>query len=170
MKATNVTEAKIKLQVFKGDEPMKNDQGATDLGELVMTLTIEEGIDLAAMSAELVLQDSAGVLDRLSGAEMWYIEIEARDSRNGYYFTAYNIESRSRNNQSEGYIVQLVSTEFILNEAKSLFGSSEILFKNGKKAHEIVESILRGNVTGEKMTEKNLHAEETQNDLNFICT
>tara|TARA_Y100000004_G_scaffold46895_1_gene51572 strand:- start:3616 stop:5019 length:1404 start_codon:yes stop_codon:yes gene_type:complete len=170
MKATNVTEAKIKLQVFKGDEPMKNDQGATDLGNLVMTLTVEEGIDLAAISAELVLQDSAGVLDRLSGAEEWYIEIEARDSRNGYYFTAYNIESRSRNNQSEGYIVQLVSREFIINEAKALFGSSEVIFKQGKKAHEIVESILRGNATGGQMTGKNLHVEETQNDLNFVCT
>lgn len=169
MKAATVTQAKISVQIIRDGKVVENEDGSSDLGELVMAFSIEEGIDLCAMTAELVLQDAAGVIDTLTGAETWKIKLEGRDSTNGYIFQAYNIESRSRQGSAEGYIVQLVSYEFILNEAKILFGHTDVLFNKKTRAHEMVEEILTGQVTGGPMTAKKVFAEETQNELPFIC-
>lgn len=154
MKAATVTQAKISVQIIRDGKVVENEDGSSDLGELVMAFSIEEGIDLCAMTAELVLQDAAGVIDTLTGAETWKIKLEGRDSTNGYIFQAYNIESRSRQGSAEGYIVQLVSYEFILNEAKILFGHTDVLFNKKTRAHEMVEEILTGQVTGGPMTAK----------------
>ena len=169
MKTSTVTQASINVEIYKDGKVMENKEGVSDIGDLVMSFSVEEGIDLAAMTAELVLQDAAGVIDRLSGAETWKIKLKARDSNNIYTFQAYNIEARSRQGSAEGYIVQLVSYEFILNEAKLLFGHTDVLFNKKTKANEMVEEILTGQVTGGPMTKKKLYAEETQNELPFIC-
>ena len=169
MKTSTVTQASINVEIYKDGKVMENNEGISDIGDLVMSFSVEEGIDLAAMTAELVLQDAAGVIDRLSGAETWKIKLKARDSQNVYTFQAYNIEARSRQGSAEGYIINLVSYEFILNEAKLLFGHTDVLFDKKTRAHEIVEEILTGQVTGSTMTQKKLFAEETQNELPFIC-
>ena len=168
-KSGTVTQASIVVEIYKDGTVMENDQGVSDIGDFVMSFSVEEGIDLCALTAELILQDAAGVIDNLSGAEEWRIKLDARDSKNAYRFQAYNIEARSRQGSAEGYIIQLVSYEFLLNEAKLLFGHTDVLFNKKTRAHEMVEEILTGQVTGGPMTAKNLFAEETQNELPFIC-
>ena len=141
-KSGTVTQASIVVEIYKDGTVMENDQGVSDIGDFVMSFSVEEGIDLCALTAELILQDAAGVIDNLSGAEEWRIKLDARDSKNAYRFQAYNIEARSRQGSAEGYIIQLVSYEFLLNEAKLLFGHTDVLFNKKTRAHEMVEEIL----------------------------
>ena len=170
------TQTKVGLKIIKDDNSVwTNPDGLSDLGEFVVAVTIEEGIDSPAISAELILTDGAGLVNKLTGSETWRITIETgaknteESSKNIYNFRAYNIDSRARHNQKEVYNIQMISYEFLLNEAYSLFGSADTIFKKGTKSNEIVEDILRGNVTGNPMTEKKLFAEETQNDQKFVC-
>ena len=175
IKRTNTTDSKITVKIYKNGNVWENSDGVSDLGEFVMAFTVEEAIDSPTIVGELVLQDSAGLANRLTGSERWQISIETgtrstvESSGSSYNLRAYNIDSRSRQGSAEGYIIQLVSYEFMINESLSLFGSSEVIFTDGLKANEIVESILRGNATGSAMTQKRLFAEETQNDQKFIA-
>jgi hypothetical protein len=175
IKRTNTTDSKITVKIYKNGNVWENSDGVSDLGEFVMAFTIEEAIDSPTIVGELILQDAAGLANRLTGSERWQITIDtgarstAESSQTTYNLRAYNIESRARQGSSEAYIIQLVSYEFLINEALTLFGASEVIFNGGLKSNQIVEDILRGNVTGGAMTTKRLFAEETQNDQKFVA-
>lgn len=174
IKRTNTTDSKITVKIYKNGTVWENSDGVSDLGEFVMAFTVEEAIDSPTIVGELILQDAAGLANRLTGSERWQITLETgprstnESSFSSYNLRAYNIESRARQGSAEGYIIQLVSYEFLINESLSIFGASEIIFTDGLKSNEIVENILRGNVTGSAMTNKRLFAEQTQNDQKFI--
>ena len=93
MKTSTVTQASIRVEIYRDGKVVENSEGVSDIGDLVMSFSVEEGIDLAAMTAELVLQDAAGVIDRLSGAETWKIKLKARDSNNIYTCLLYTSPS-----------------------------------------------------------------------------
>lgn len=175
IKRTNTTDSKITVKIYKNGNVWENSDGVSDLGEFVMAFTVEEAIDSPTIVGELILQDAAGLANRLTGSERWQITIDtgarstAESSQTTYNLRAYNIESRARQGSSEAYIIQLVSYEFLINEALTLFGASEVIFNGGLKSNQIVEDILRGNVTGGAMTTKRLFAEETQNDQKFVA-
>jgi hypothetical protein len=174
IKRTNTTDSKIGLQIYKNNTLWENQDGVSDLGEFVMAFTVEEAIDSPTIVGEIILQDAAGLVNRLTGSERWKITLDtgarssSESSQTSYNLRAYNIDSRARQGSSEAYVIQLVSYEFLINESISLFGSSEVIFSGGLKSNQIVENILRGNATGGAMTTKNLFAEETQNDQKFI--
>lgn len=172
---TNSTDVKVGLKIIKDGKPWKNEDGLSELGEFIVSLQVEEGIDSPAITASMVLNDGAGLVNKLTGSENWQITIEngprntAESSKTTYNFRAFNIDSRARQNQSETYIVEMVSYEFLINEAKTLFGAADEIFKKGTKSNEIIEDILRGNSTGGPMTKKKLFAEEGQNKHKFVC-
>lgn len=172
---TNTTDSKITVKIYKNGTVWENSDGVSDLGEFVMAFTVEEAIDSPTIVGELILQDAAGLANRLTGSERWQITLDtgtrstSESSQSTYNLRAYNIESRARQGSSEGYIIQLVSYEFLINESLSLFGSSEVIFTGGQKSNQIVENILRGNATGGPMTQKRLFAEQTQNDQKFVA-
>ena len=81
---------------------------------------------------------------------------------------SYNIESRSRTNQgSDVYIVNLVTDEFIKNEATNIFGNTRTVFNNKTETSQIVSTILKDNrFLG---TRKKIFAEETLNKQEFVA-
>ena len=59
------------LKLRRDGSYVKNNDGATNLEDFVMACTVQEGIDSSAIQAEIVLQDSAGLVNTLTGSEEW---------------------------------------------------------------------------------------------------
>ena len=163
----NATDVSVSLKVSRdnGQTYIKNADGDDELGQFIMSFTITEGIDVPAIYAEIAIQDSAGLIDSLTGSETWVLTVQTGNSEAGYSFTAYNIDSRARSGNSEAYIIECVSLEYLYNETKSLFGSSETIFDKNTKAKDIVTKILQ-----ELPTNKKLFIEDSLNDHNFTAT
>lgn len=167
IKRTNATDVSVSLKLSRdnGKTFISNKDGDEELGQFILSFVITEGLDMSAIYAEIAIQDSAGLIDSLTGSETWILTVETGNSEAGYAFTAYNIDSRARSGNSEAYVVECVSLEFLLNESKTLFGSSEIIFENNLKAKDIVEKVLK-----DLPCAKNIFCEDSLNDHNFIAT
>ena len=131
------------LKLRRDGSYVKNNDGATNLEDFVMACTVQEGIDSSAIQAEIVLQDSAGLVNTLTGSEEWVIRIDTVHGQAVYSMFAYAIESRARSGNTESYIVKCVSFEFLRNEATNLFGSSSNIFDKDASAEDIVKDILK---------------------------
>ena len=101
------------LYLKRDGEYVTNKNGAKDLQDFVMACTIMESLGAAAIEAEIVIQDSAGLINSLTGSETWVISFNTGNNEASYSLIAYNIDSRARNGNSEAYIVQCVSAEFL---------------------------------------------------------
>lgn len=168
MKREASNDVSFKLKILRNGEYLKNPQGATDLQDFVMACTVMEGINLAAIQAEIVIQDSANLIDSLTGSELWEITMQTADNYGVYRLYAYNIDSRARDGNADGYIVQCVSSEYLINEITNVFGSSKILFDKKTKAKDIIEKLLKD--TKYIGTKKNIFVENSKNDHQFIAT
>lgn len=168
MKREASNDVAFKLKVLRDGKYLKNDQGAEDLQDFVMACTIMEGINLAAIQAEIVIQDSANLIDSLTGSETWEIRMEAGPDTAVYRLFAYNIDSRSRDGNADAYIIQCVSSEYLKNEVTNVFGASKVLFNKKTKAKDIVEKLLKDNEY--ISTAKNCFIENSKNDHEFIAT
>lgn len=157
--------AKLILKIRRNGQYLTNDQGADEVTDFCMSMVIVEGIDSAAISAEIAIQDSANLINKLTGSETWEIRLETGNSSATYYMDCYNIDSRARSGNTDAYIVQLVSREFIQNESANLFGSSRVLFNKKTKAEQIVKKIIK-----DLPSNKKLHSEETLNSHQFIAS
>jgi len=156
----------IRLRIKRDGKYVANKNGATDLQDFVMACTVQEGIDSAAIQAQIVIQDSAGLINTLTGSESWEILFQTGNNEAVYNLYAYNIDSRARNGQSEAYIVECVSIEFLVNEATNIFGSAKKLYQKELKSKNIVEKILKETIG----TRKSVFAEDSKNNHNFIAT
>ena len=165
IKRQNSTDVKISLKVSRdsGQTFLRNSDGDEELGDFLVACTITEGIDIPAVYAELIIQDSAGLVNTLTGSETWRLIIETGNSEVGYYFQSYNIDSRARSGNTESFIIEAVSKEFILNEGQSLFGHTDIIFDKKTKAKELVEKIIE-----DLPSNKNVFAEDSQNSHPLI--
>tara|TARA_R100000005_G_scaffold94498_3_gene72701 strand:- start:4533 stop:5945 length:1413 start_codon:yes stop_codon:yes gene_type:complete len=163
----SANDVSFSLKIIRDGEEVESREGADKVDDFVISCIITEGIDSAGVQAEIMLQDSADLISTLTGSETWRIEIQTGNSEAVYFFVAYNIDSRARNGQSEAYIIQCVSLEFMVNESVNVFGSSRQLFDNEAKAESIVDTLLTGtNFLG---SAKNVFAEDSQNDHQFIA-
>lgn len=162
----SANDVSFSLKLRRDGSYVQNSDGASSLEDFVMACTIQEGIDSAGIQAEIVLQDSAGLINSLTGSEEWVIRIDTVHGEVVYSMFAYAIESRARSGNSESYIVQCVSFEFLRNEVTNLFGSSKLLFENQDTAEQIVKSILKDTLE----TSKNQFIEDSANTHNFIAT
>ena len=154
------------LKLRRDGSYVKNNEGATNLEDFVMACTVQEGIDSSAIQAEIVLQDSAGLINTLTGSEEWVIRIDTVHGQAVYSMFAYAIESRARSGNTESYIVKCVSFEFLRNEATNLFGASSNIFDKDASAEDIVKDILKTFIG----TEKKKFIENSANRHNFIAT
>jgi hypothetical protein len=166
LKRAEAGEVSVRIQVYRDGELVTNDQGASDLNEFVRGIEVFESITSATLEARLVFQDNAGLLNAFTGSELFKISITGSVYDNTYYMRAYNIESRSRTNQtSEVYIINLASDEYVKNEVVNVFGNSEVIFKE-TTAKNIMETIVRSNqYLGSK---KRVYVEESLNKHSFI--
>lgn len=153
------------LKIIRDNEEVQNKDDEDKVNDFVISCTITEGIDSAGVQAEIMLQDSADLISTLTGSETWKIEIQTGNSEAVYFFVAYNIDSRARSGQSEAYIIQCVSIEYMVNESVNIFGSSRKLFDSNTKSKDIVETLIDRNLG----TNKKVFAEDSQNDHQFIA-
>ena len=144
LKRTETGEVSTKVQVYRNGELVKNKQGATDLNEFIRGIEIYESITSATMEGRLVFQDNAGLIDTFTGSELFKISINGSVYENTYYMRAYNIESRSRTNQSsEVYIINLASDEYVKNEIANVFGNTEVIFNKDISSKNVLETLIK---------------------------
>lgn len=175
MRKESSNDVNFKLKIWDEDKQSyrANKDGATELQDFVMACTITESIDIAGISAEIVIQDSAGLLNSLNGSEIWVVTLSLGGGKQTdtavYNFRAYNISSRARSGNADGYIVECVSSEFLSNEITNVFGSSKKLFEKKNSAKDIIDKLLKDKKFG-LQTKKSLFIEDSQNKHDFIGT
>ena len=64
------------------------------------------------MEAKIILADSGGFLGLMTGSELFRIQLVGTVMDKTFYMRAYEIESRSRFNNSDTYIVNCASNIF----------------------------------------------------------
>ena len=139
-------EVSVRVQVYRDGELLENAQGASDINEFVVGIELYESISSATLEAKLVIQDNAGLINQFTGSELFKISITGSVYDNTYFMRAYNIESRSKINQtSDVFIMNLTSDEYIRNEVSNVFGNSEVIFKE-TSAKKIIETIIKSNL------------------------
>lgn len=162
----SANDVSFSLKLRRDGSYVKNNQGASSLEDFVMACNIQEGIDTAGIQAEIVIQDSAGLLNTLTGSEEWVVRIDTVHGEAVYSLFAYAIESRARNGNSEAYIVKCVSFEFLRNEITNMFGASSKLFENKETSKDIVTNILKKTLESSKKR----FIEDSANKHSFIAT
>lgn len=161
-------EVTTRIQIYRDGQLLTNDEGASDLNEFVRGIEIYESITSAGIEAKVVIQDNAGLINTFTGSELFKIKITGSVWDTTYYLRAYDIESRSRTNQSsEIYIINLVSDEFIKNEVSNVFGNSEIIFNKQITSSNILTTLIKNSkYLG---SNKKVFVEETLNTHKFIA-
>ena len=163
----NPGDINMSVAIIKDGQKLKNEGGEYELKEFVRGFEIYESIGSATLEAKIVLQDTAGLINSLTGTELFEVRLTGSIIDRTFYMRSYSIESRSKVNQdSESYIINLVSDEFIKNEATNVFGNTRVIFKNKTETSEVVDTIL----TDKRFlkTKKNVYLEETLNKHEFI--
>ncbi|AGH06703.1 hypothetical protein Sn250709_014 [Synechococcus phage S-RIM2] len=163
----NPGDVNMSVSIIKDGKKLKNDAGEYELKEFVRGFEIFESIGSATLEAKLIIQDTAGLINTLTGTELFEIRLIGSIIDRTFYMRSYSLESRSKINQdSETYIVNLVSDEFIKNECVNVFGNSRVIFNNKTETSQVVDTIL----TDKRFlkTRKNVYLEETLNKHEFI--
>ena len=163
----NPGDINMSVSIFRDGKRLKNDSGEYELKEFVRGFELYESINSSTLEAKIIIQDSAGLINSLSGTELFEIRIVGSIIDRTFYMRSYSVESRSRVNQdSEVYIVNLVSDEFIKNEAVNVFGNSKNIFNDKTETSEVVKTVLSDRRF--LNTRKKIYAEETLNKHEFI--
>jgi len=160
-------EVSVNISVYRNGQVVKNAEGATDLYEFVRAVEVYESVTSATLEARIVFQDNAGLIASFTGSELFKIQITGSVYDNTYYMRAYNIESRSRTNQnSDVYMINLASDEYIKNEVSNVFGNTEVIFDNDTSSKTIVTKLIKNSkYLGSK---KKVFVEDTLNTHKFI--
>lgn len=157
----------LTVSIYRDGEKLQDSGGNYDLKEYIKGVEIYESITSATMEAMLIINDSGGMIGALTGSEIFKIDIKSSVYDRSYYMRSYQIKARSRTNQdTEVFIVNLCSDEYVKNEVINVFGNTEVIFNNETETSQIIEKIL----TDKKYmgTKKKVFAEETLNKQAFI--
>ena len=163
---SNTGEVDFKLFMYKNRKKKTTKQGDADLSSFVRGFEVYESISTTCMEMRLILEDSAGILQSLTGSEEFALQLKTSIVDRTYFFRSYQIDARVRTNQSnEVFIVECVSDEYTRNEVLNVFGNSETIFSNKTEATEIIKTLM-----GKKYinSAKKLYLEKTLNKQTFI--
>jgi hypothetical protein len=164
---TQTGDVEVKVTVYRDGKKLQNASGNSDIGDFISGLEIYESITSATLEAKLILADSGGFLGLMTGSELFRIQIIGSVMDKTYYMRAYEIESRSRFNNADTYIINCATNEFFKNEVTNVFGNSQQIFSGDLEASAIVKKILRDKRY--LQTKKKLFLEETINKQQFIA-
>ena len=156
----------IALSIFRDGKRIETEDGGYNLMAFLRGFEIYESIANSCMECRLILEDSGGIIGRLTGSELFLVEIKSTIKDRSYYFRSYQIEARVRTKQtSETYLINCVSDEYMINETTNIFGNSEVIFKNETDAANIVKKLL-----GKEFlkSQKKIFVENTINKQTFI--
>ena len=136
----------LSVSLYRDGERLENADGEYELREFIRGFEIYESINSSTLESKIIIEDSAGLINILTGTELFRIQVKGSIIDRTFYMRSYNIESRSRTNQgSDVYIVNLVTDEFIKNEATNIFGNTRTVFNNKTETSQIVSTILKDN-------------------------
>ena len=163
----NPGDVDISVTIFRDGEKLKSPTGQYEIKDFIRGFQIYESITSSTMEAKIVIEDSAGMINAFTGSELFKVQIRGSIIDRTFYMRSYTILSRSRTNQdTDVYVINLASDEFIKNEAVNMFGMTDVIFNKKTETSQIVETILKN--TKYIGTKKRLYLEETLNDHKFI--
>ena len=141
---SNPGDIELSVQVFRDGQKLETKSGEYEIREFVQQLEIFESVTSATIEMQLTMNDSAGLIGAMTGSELFRVQIQGTVLDRTYSMRCYNIESRSRTNQdSDTYILNLCSDEFLKNEAVNVFGNTKVVFKDKTETSQIVKKILQ---------------------------
>lgn len=162
----NVGDVEYKVTVYRDGKELKNSEGYSNVKEFVPGIEIFESLNSATLEARLIIQDAAGFLGAMTGSELFRIQIKGTIVDKVYFFRAYEIESRSRYQGVDTFIINCASDEFIRNEIVNIFGHSEVIFQGKTESSEIIKQLLSDKRFVD--TPKKLFLEQSINKHQFI--
>ena len=168
IKRNNVGEMEFRLSLFRDGKRLSNKEGAFNLYNFCRGWEIRERLDSSTVEASFVFEDSAGIVNMMTGHEELKLQVITSIVDRTYNFRIYCVHSRSRTNPSNDvFMVEAVSTEFITNESVNVFGQSEVIFKGDIEASSIVQNLLTN--TRYLNSKKKIFVEETINNQKFTA-
>ena len=161
-------DVEVKVNVFRDGNKLQSSDGADDIYDFITGIEIYESITSSTIEVKLLFNDGSGFIGAMTGSEMFRIIISGTIMDRVYYVRAYDIESRTRLNTADSFIVNCASDEFFQNEIANVFGNSQVVF-DSTSSSEIVEQILKTDNRYIK-TQKKIYIEESTNKQQFIAT
>lgn len=160
-------DVEVKVSVYRDGKKLKSNDGNDDIYDFIVGIEIYESITSSTIEAKLLFNDGSGFMGAMTGSELFRVQIRGTILDRTYNLRAYDIESRTRLNTADSFIVNCASDEFFKNEITNVFGNSEVIFKSIESSN-IVEQLLR---TDRRFlaTKKNLFVEETTNKQQFVA-
>ena len=156
-----------KLFMYRDGKKLRTPSGADDLSSFLRGFEIYESMASACMEMRLILEDSAAVFTNMTGSEEFGLNIKTSIIDRTYRFRCYQIDSRVRTNQNtEIFLLNLVSDEYTRNEVTNVFGNSETVFKNQTEASQIVKTLLGKRYVN---SGKKIYVEESLNKQSFVA-
>ena len=71
----NPGDVNMSVAIIKDGQKLKNDAGEYELKEFIKGFEIYESIGSATLEAKIVLQDTAGLINSLSGTELFEVRL-----------------------------------------------------------------------------------------------
>ena len=161
-------DVEVKVNVFRNGNKLQSSDGADDIYDFITGIEIYESITSSTIEVKLLFNDGSGFIGAMTGSEMFRIIISGTIMDRVYYVRAYDIESRTRLNTADSFIVNCASDEFLQNEIANVFGNSQVVF-DSTSSSEIVEQLLKTDNRYIK-TQKKIYIEESTNKQQFIAT
>ena len=161
-------DVEVKVNVFRNGQKLQSSEGADDIYDFITGIEIFESITSSTIEAKLLFNDGSGFIGAMTGSELFRIIISGTILDRVYYVRAYDIESRTRLDKADAFIVNCASDEFFQNEISNVFGNSQVIF-DSTSSSEIVEKLLKTDNRYIK-TRKKIYIEESTNKQQFIAS
>ena len=161
-------DVEVRVNVFRNGQKLQSSEGNDDIYDFIMGIELYESITSSTIEAKLLFNDGSGFIGAMTGSELFRIIIRGTILDRVYYVRAYDIESRTRMNKADSFIVNCASDEFLQNEVSNVFGNSQVVFQSTSSS-DIVEKILK---TDQRYirTQKKIYIEESTNKQQFVAT
>ena len=181
--------------LYRNRKKLTSGGKSADLSDYIVGFEIFESMTSSTMEATFLVMDAGGLINSLTGSELIKVDLKTGIQDRTYYFRIYQIVSRSRGNQNtEIYMMNAVSDEFLKNEITNIFGhsgkifgsknpiakfTSDVTYNNNKNytsygmfAHTEASQIIKKIIKDKKYlgSSKKLFLEETLNKHAFIAT
>lgn len=168
IRRTETGDVEVKVNVFRNGQKLQSSEGADDIYDFITGIEIFESITSSTIEAKLLFNDGSGFIGAMTGSELFRIIISGTILDRVYYVRAYDIESRTRLDKADAFIVNCASDEFFQNEISNVFGNSQVIF-DSTSSSEIVEKLLKTDNRYIK-TRKKIYIEESTNKQQFIAS
>ena len=141
---SQLSDVELTLSFIRNGKVLKTDDEKYNWVQFLKGFDILESITGAAMQARFILEDAGGFFYSLSGSELIRLTVKSPVVDRTYNFRAYGIVDRVRTPENTDiFMINATSDEFIKNEIINIFGHSDVIFKKGRKAEDIIKTLMK---------------------------